>query len=73
MTRQFHKHFSGAVLFKYFLWLALVPAILSFNGCGSVDENEKKKLTKNRRTVSHFSAAMNRKKSRQELKILKMN
>ena len=42
MTRQFHKHFSGAVLFKYFLWLALVPAILSFNGCGSVDENEKK-------------------------------
>ena len=42
MTKQIHKHFSGAVLVKYFLWLALVPVILCFNGCGSVDENEKK-------------------------------
>ena len=42
MTKRFHKHFSGTVPVKSFLWLALIPVILCFNGCGSVDENEKK-------------------------------
>ena len=41
MTRKFQKRFSGAVLLKYFLWLALVPLIICFNGCGSVDQEKK--------------------------------
>ena len=41
MTRRFQKRFSGAVLLKYFLWLALVPLIICFNGCGSVDQEKK--------------------------------
>ena len=43
MTKRFHKHFSGAVLCKYFLWLALTPMILCFNGCGSVEQEKEEK------------------------------
>ena len=51
MTKRFHKHFSGTVPVKSFLWLALIPVILCFNGCGSVDENEKKADEKH---VQHY-------------------
>ena len=49
MTRRSQKFYSGASLLKCSLWLALIPMILCFNGCGSMKDEKKNGQTEEKK------------------------